>query len=70
MTAKLMLPLGGLFISIFIGWYLDKKITWEEITNDGSLKVPTYKLIIFILKDIAPVAISLIFIHELGLLKL
>ena len=24
-TAKLMLPLGGFFISIFIGWYLDKK---------------------------------------------
>lgn len=69
-TAKLMLPLGGLFISIFIGWYLDKKITWEEITNNGSLKVPTYKLIIFILKYIAPIAISLIFIHELGLLKL
>ncbi len=25
-TAKLMLPLGGLLISIFTGWYLDKKL--------------------------------------------
>lgn len=69
-TAKIMLPLGGLCISIFTGWFLDKKIVWSEITNDGSLKVPAYKLIIFILKYIAPVAIALIFINELGLVKL
>lgn len=35
-TAKLMLPLGGFFISIFIGWYLDKKIVWEEVSNNGT----------------------------------
>ena len=57
-TAKIMLPLGGLCISLFTGWYLDKKIVWSEITNDGSLKY------------IAPIAISLIFINELGLIKL
>ena len=68
-TAKIMLPLGGLCVSIFTGWYLDKKIVWSEITNNGSLKIPVYKLIIFILKYIAPIAISCIFINELGLLK-
>ena len=68
-TAKLMLPLGGLLISIFTGWYLDMKLVWSEITNNGTLKVPTYKLIIFILKYVAPIAISVIFINELGLLK-
>ena len=68
-TAKLMLPLGGLLISIFTGGYLDKKLVWSEITNNGTLKVPTYKLIIFILKYVAPIAISVIFINELGLLK-
>lgn len=68
-TAKLMLPLGGLLISIFTGWYLDKKLVWSEITNNGTLKVPTYKLVIFILKYVAPIAISVIFINELGLLK-
>ena len=68
-TAKLMLPLGGLLISIFTGWYLDKKLVWSEITNNGTLKVPIYTLIIFILKYVAPIAISVIFINELGLLK-
>ena len=64
-----MLPLGGFFISIFTGWYLDKKIVWEEVSNNGSLKVPVYKTLIFILKFIAPIGIAAIFINELGLLK-
>ena len=64
-----MLPLGGFFISIFIGWYLDKKIVWEEVSNNGTLKVSVYKLLIFILKYIAPIGIALIFINELGILK-
>ena len=42
----------------------------KEITNNGSIEIPVYKLIIFILKYIAPIAISLIFINELGLIKL
>lgn len=69
-TAKLMLPIGGLLISVFAGWYLDKRIVKSEITNDGSLRMPIYGLLIFLLKYVAPIAISLIFIHELGILKL
>lgn len=67
-TAKIMLPLGGLLVSVFTGWYLDKKIVISEITNNGTLKVSLYKGIIFILKYIAPIAIAVIFINELGLL--
>lgn len=68
-TAKIMLPLGGMFIAIFTGWYLDKRIVWEEISNNGTLKIQIYWLLIFILRFIAPVAIAFIFINELGLLK-
>ncbi len=64
-----MLPLGGFFIAIFTGWYLDKKTVWEEISNNGTLRVSVYKLLIFILKYIAPIGIALIFINELGFLK-
>lgn len=68
-TAKIMLPLGAFFISLFVGWYLDKNIVKNEITNNGTLKVSVYKVLIFILRYIAPVAIALIFINELGVLK-
>lgn len=68
LTAKIMLPLGGFFVSIFTGWYLDKKIVKNEITNNGTLQISLYKAIVFLLKYIAPVAIGIIFIHELGIL--
>jgi len=67
-TAKIMLPLGGMFIALFTGWYLDRKLVKEEVSNGGTLNVPFFRLYIFILRYVAPVAIAVIFINELGLL--
>ncbi len=67
-TAKIMLPLGGMLVSIFTGWYLNRKLVENEVTNDGSLKIPFFKLYIFLLKYIVPVFIAAVFINELGLL--
>ncbi len=65
-TAKLMLPLGGLLISLFVGWYLKRSLAYDELSNYGQLKAPYFPVYLFILRYVAPVAISLIFIHELG----
>lgn len=66
LTSKVMLPLGGMLIAIFTGWYLDRRIVWEEVSNDGRLKVPYFKCYLFVVKYIAPIAIGLIFLKELG----
>ncbi|MFA6871779.1 MAG: sodium-dependent transporter [Bacteroidaceae bacterium] len=66
-TAKLMLPLLGFLVALFTGWYLDKAIMWREISNNGTLKVRFFRLYIFILKFIAPIAILCIFLNELHL---
>ncbi len=67
MSAKFMLPIGGLFISLFVGWYLDKKIIQAELTNEGNIKlgISFLKAYSFILKFLAPVAIAAIFIYGL-----
>lgn len=67
LSAKVMLPVGGLFISLFVGWYLDKKVLQAQLTNDGNIKlgVSFLKIYSFILKFIAPIAILLIFIYGL-----
>ena len=67
-TAKLMLPLGGFFIALFTGWFLDKKIVREELTNQGTLRLRIYGLIIFLLKFVAPIGIAFVFINELHLI--
>lgn len=68
MTAKVMLPVGGFFISLFTGWYLDRKIIREELTNGGTLRSRIYRPFLFIVRYIAPVAIFFIFANETGLL--
>lgn len=67
LTAKIMLPVGGLFISLFVGWHLDKKIIVAELTNENSKPVGVrfIKGYIFILKYLAPAAILAIFIYGL-----
>ncbi len=64
-TAKLMLPLGGMLIAVFTGWYLDRRIVYDEVTNCGKLRIPFFKFYIFLLKFVAPIAIASIFINEL-----
>ena len=65
-TAKLMLPLGGILVSLFVGWYLKRSVSYDELTNYGLQKAPYYPVYLFVLRYVAPVAISLIFIRELG----
>lgn len=64
-TAKLMMPLGGIFISLFAGWYLDKKIVAAELSNDGNLPLRFFKTYRFILRFIAPLGITVVLIYGL-----
>ena len=66
LTAKIMLPFGGMLAAIFVGWFLNRKIVRDEVTNNGRIKAPYYSLFLFILKFVAPIGISFIFINELG----
>lgn len=67
-TAKVMLPVGGMFAAVFVGWVIDRKIVKDEATNYGTLKASFYPVYRFVLRFIAPVGIALIFVNELGIL--
>ena len=68
-TAKLMLPLGGLLVCLFVGWYLKRSVSYEELTNYGLQKATYFPIYMFILRYFAPIAITLIFVNELGWLS-
>lgn len=61
-SAKVLLPIGALFIVIFVGWVMGKKTFNEEITNNGKLKLSIKSVIFFIIRYLAPLAIAVIFI--------
>ena len=61
-TSNIMLPLGGVLISIFVGWKLGKAKFFDEVTNEGTIKSSLKKVIFFIIRYLAPVAIAIVFI--------
>ena len=59
LAANWMLPVGGLFITLFVGWFLDRKICEEELglyDIDGKPTL-TFKLFRFFIRFTAPAAI-------------
>jgi len=60
-SPDLLLPLGGFFIVVFIGWFLAKGTTKGELSSDGKYKTGYYGLYIFLVKFVAPLAIALLF---------
>ena len=68
-TAKLMLPLSGFLVCLFVGWYLKRSVSSDELTNYGVQKAPYFSVYMFIVRYVAPIAITLIFVNELGWLS-
>ncbi len=68
LTAKIMLPLGGMLICIFVGMRVDRKVLKAELTNNGSIAFHFFNTYVFFMKYIAPIAIGIIFLNELGII--
>ncbi len=68
-TANILLPVGGLLIVGFLGWFFPGSSVRDELSNGGTLRVRYYSLYRFIIRFVAPVAIALVFLNGLGLLK-
>lgn len=68
-SSNILLPAGGFILAIFVGWIMDKKIVKEQLTNNGTIKMPMMKPIIFCIRYVAPIAIALIFFYVMGLFQ-
>jgi NSS family neurotransmitter:Na+ symporter len=68
-ASSVLLPIGGVFIVVFLGWYLGKKYIKDEISSSGLYKTKLINFFILIIKFLAPIAIALVFLHGIGLLK-
>lgn len=70
LTAKIMLPLGGMLTCIFVGSRVEKSVLKDELTNNGKISFKLFSAYLFFMKYVAPIAIGIVFINELGILKL
>ena len=66
-TANIFLPAGGCFISIFAGWIMERKALRDQLSNNGTLRLRMFRLIVLLLKFVCPILLLLIFLYNLGL---
>ena len=67
-TGQIMLPVGGFFTCIFLGWFVPRKLVRDEFTNNGSLSGRLFGVFLFSVRFICPLGILLIFLHQFGVI--
>ncbi len=60
-SPDLLLPFGGFFIVIFVGWFLTKGQARKELSSEGKFPTRYYSLFIFLVRFAAPLAIAVLF---------
>ncbi len=63
LTASIMLPLGGLAMAVFAGYFMSRESTVDELGMGDRF---SYKLWRFVARYITPVAVILVFLHAIG----
>ncbi len=67
-TAKVMLPVGGFLTALYIGWFCDKTLLYNEVTNRGTISRHFFRVYRFLLRYVVPIAILAIFLNQIGVL--
>ncbi|HZJ76540.1 MAG TPA: sodium-dependent transporter [Oscillospiraceae bacterium] len=68
-ASNVLLPLGGMFMSIFIGWFWGIENAIKEFSGEGKLALKLAPVWAFLIKYIAPIAIAIVFLESSGLLN-
>ncbi len=62
-TGQIFLPVGGLLMCIFLGWFAPQKIVRDQFTNWGSWGVGIYPVFLFLIRYFCPLAILATILH-------
>lgn len=58
LTNNIMMPVGGMFTAIFVGWFVSRKAMMDELAMTDS----TFRIWYFLVRYICPVAIGAVFV--------
>lgn len=66
-SSNILLPVGGIFFSLFVGWVVDKKFLQKQLTSGGRGKMYGWVQMpmMICIRFVAPIAIVLIFLYGL-----
>ncbi|MDF1764052.1 MAG: sodium-dependent transporter, partial [Oleibacter sp.] len=61
LTTNLLMPLGGVMIAIFVGWFM----SWRAVTDEARLSPAILQVWKVMIRVISPAAVALVFINGL-----
>lgn len=70
-SSNILLPVGGLLISLFIGYVIKKEDLMHELSNHGTINVESlFNVFYFIVRYITPALLLIVFLNSVGIFKI
>lgn len=67
-SSNVLLPVGGMVVAIFTGWFLKKSFINNQMDNNGSFRFKALWILTFCLKFVAPAGIALVLLNSIGII--
>lgn len=69
-SSNILLPVGGLMVALFVGYFTNKEEVKAELSNRGSLKIDgIIDVFYFIIRYVTPLLLIVVFLNSIGILK-
>lgn len=68
-SSNILLPSGGLLITLFVGWYLNRRDVEEELSNNGRIRISSLSFFLLAVKIVSPALIIIVFLNGLGIIR-
>ena len=66
-ASNFLLTIGALLLVLFVGWRMKRQDVRDEITNGGTRHNGIFRVVYFLIRYVAPIAVLVIFISNLVL---
>ena len=66
LTSYVILPIGGLLILLFLGWFYKKEDLYDILVVETKCSEGLFKVYYFFLRFIAPLLLLIVFLQQLG----
>ena len=69
-SSNILLPLGGLFIALMMGYTIKREEVVTELSNNGKLKIAKMvSVYFFLIRYVTPLLLLVVFLNAIGILK-
>lgn len=66
LTSNIILPIGGIAACVLVGWRMEDKVVFNELTSEGKFNGTLVRFFMFLAKWICPIVIFYMFLEGLG----